>query len=68
MKHVRLDGRLAEHRAVDELARWWSQATEEARFRTLKASCEAQEGAPPLARLRLAIYLWEAESGQVEEG
>lgn len=62
--HGRLDGRLA--RDVDELARWWTSATQEARFALLKSSIQA--GSPPLDKLRYAIILAEIEAGEVAEG
>lgn len=57
-------GRLARH--VDELARWWTSATHEERFRLLKASVETNS--PPLASLRLAIIAAEIEAGEIGEG
>ncbi len=62
----KLDGRLA--RRIELLARWWNEATQEARFKALKASCEGEPEAPPLQDLQYAIYLAEAESGQIESG
>ena len=52
--------------AVDELARWYSQASQEARFAVWETAIK--ENSPPLARLRLAAILAEIESGQVCEG
>jgi len=54
-------------RLVEQLARWWTAASNEEKFRALKASTEGHEGAPPLDALRYAIYLAEAEAGQVAE-
>lgn len=51
---------------VIELARWWTSATQEERFRLLKTAC--QENTPPLGELRTAIILAETEAGEVGEG
>lgn len=59
-----LDGRLA--RDVEGLARWWTSASQEARFGLLKAALEANT--PSLQTLRIAIILAESEAGEVEEG
>lgn len=59
-----MDVRLA-IRSIDELARWWTQASEEARYETLLRA--TKENSPPLGALRLAIYLAEAEAGKVEQ-
>jgi len=60
-----VDVRLAQRR-IEELARWWTQASQEARYALcLKAT---QEDRPPLAQLRLAIILAESEAGEVSEG
>jgi len=58
-----LDVRVAR---IRELACWWTSASEEARYQALERA--AKENTPPLADLRLAIYLAEAEAGQVREG
>lgn len=60
-----LDGRMARLRVV-ELAQWWTQASQEERFRLLKKSTE--ENTPPLHELRTAIILAETEAGEVGEG
>ncbi len=59
-----LDGRVG-HR-VAELASWWTQATQEARFRLLEKACK--ENSPPLETLKLAIILSELEAGEVDQG
>jgi len=51
---------------IRELACWWTSASEEARYEALIRA--TKENSPPLAELRLAIYLSEAEAGQVSEG
>lgn len=58
-----MDVRVAE---LDALARWWSQATQEARYQVLTQA--TKENRPPLDTLHLAIILAETESGQVCEG
>lgn len=55
-------------RDVDALARWWTSASQEARFALLKRTCEGDPSAPPLRTLQIAIYLAEAEAGEVAEG
>lgn len=62
MKHE-LDDRLAR---IDELARWWTQATQKARFEAIHKAIT--EGIPDFQTLRLAIIVAEVEAGQVEEG
>jgi len=59
-----LDGRLA--RRIELLARWWTSASQEERFKLLKTAC--QENTPPLSDLRYAIILAETEAGEVGEG
>ncbi len=64
MSNVRqLDGRLA--RDVESLARWWTQATQEARFEFLKTS---KEKGIPWEAINAAIILAETEAGEVSEG
>jgi len=62
--HGRLDGRLADD--IESLARWWTSATQGARFALLKSA--TKENRPPFATLRAAIILAEAEAGEVAEG
>lgn len=57
-------GRLAW--SVERLARWWTSASQEEKFNTLKASIH--ENTPPLETLRLAIIAAEIEAGQISEG
>jgi hypothetical protein len=53
-------------RDVVALARWWTSATEEARFALwLQAT---RENTPDLRALQLAVYLAETEAGEVAEG
>jgi len=59
-----LDDRLA--RGVVELAQWWTQASQEARFEALKKAIHGE--GPPLQTLRLAIIVAEVEAGEVGEG
>jgi hypothetical protein len=54
---------------VIELARWWTSATKEARWQLLRMSIDQrspQKGTPPLAELKLAIILAEAEAGEID--
>jgi hypothetical protein len=51
---------------VEQLARWWTSASQEARFGLLRKA--VQENTPPLQTLRLAIILAEIEAGEVGEG
>lgn len=64
MRDGKLDGRLAGD--VVGLARWWTSATQEARFALLTQA--TRENRPPLDTLHLAIVLAETEAGEVEEG
>lgn len=52
-------------RSVDRLAQWWTQAPQEERFNLIRASVNGDREAPPLKTLQIAIYLAEAESGEV---
>jgi len=51
---------------LDALARWWTQASNEARFALLTQA--TKENRPPLQALHLAIYLAEVEAGEVDQG
>lgn len=53
-------------RELRELAEWWTQASQEARFQILRAAI--QENTPPLKTLHLAIIAAETEAGEVSEG
>lgn len=53
-------------RKLDELARFWTQATEEARYALLEKA--TKENSPPLWILRAAIVAAESEAGTFEEG
>jgi len=59
-----LDGRVAWR--IESLARWWTSASQEERFKLLKKAC--QENSPPLSELRFAIILAESEAGEIGEG
>jgi hypothetical protein len=55
---------------VEQLARWWSSATKEARFVLLQRVLGQKaplKGDPTLKELQLAIYLAEATAGEVIE-
>ena len=51
---------------IDSLARWWSQASNEARYALLVKA--AQENTPPLEEVRVAIILAETEAGTADQG
>jgi len=54
--------------AIESLARWWTQAPQEERFRLWRAAIEGEKGAPQLDQLRLASFLAEAQAGEIAEG
>lgn len=58
-----LDERVADRRIV-ELARWWQEATNEARFNLLQRSSRKEEGAPDHTQLLAAIILVESYAGE----
>lgn len=67
------DGKLGDVRAVhvspiERIARWWTSASNEERFRLLQASCKGEPDAPPLKTVQIAIYLAEVEAGEVAQG
>jgi hypothetical protein len=65
-----LGDRLGREHDVRRLAQWWTQATDESRFRLLQRvqqQVTPLKGDPPLDTLRLAILIAEAEAGQVDE-
>lgn len=51
--------------SIESLARWWSSASKESRFALLKRTIEGDPQAPGLREVRLAIYLAEAEAGEI---
>lgn len=51
---------------IDELARWYSQASEEARFQLWQKAIK--EKTPSLSELRVAAILAEIAAGKVSEG
>ena len=61
--------RLEQSRPVEQLARWWTAASQEERFRLLRVSLEKNppKDAPSLQALQIAIYLAEAEGGEIDE-
>jgi hypothetical protein len=61
-----VDGNVAT--AVDELARWWTAATQEARFALLRSTIKGEKEAPQLEVLKLAIIIAEIEAGEIAEG
>lgn len=55
---------------IERTARWWKEATQEARFKFLQriiGTKTPQKEDPSLAELRLAIILAEAESETIHE-
>lgn len=54
--------------SLEDLARWWTSAPQEARYALYARSIEGDEEAPPLEALRLAIYLAESEAGEIAQG
>lgn len=50
--------------ALDQLARWWTAATQEARFELYTKAIKGDREAPTLRTLQIAIYLAEAEGGE----
>lgn len=68
-----MDGQLVDVRArlstpIERIARWWTSASNEERFKLLQKSCQGEADAPPLKVVQLAIYLAEIEAGEVSEG
>jgi hypothetical protein len=51
---------------IDSIARWWAQASHEARFEFLTKA--AKEGTPPLEEIHVAVILAESEAGATGEG
>lgn len=62
-----MDDGLAERR-IDALARYWKSASKEARFALLRDTFHAPKTPHALRELQLAIYLAEAEAGEIGEG
>jgi hypothetical protein len=54
--------------SVERLARWWTSANQEARFALLRAAIHGEKEAPSVGQLQVAIYLAEAEAGEVDQG
>lgn len=53
---------------VEQLARWWTSATQAERFWLVNRAIKGDPEAPSLATLQIAIYLAEVEAGEVAEG
>lgn len=66
MTYGKLDERLA--RRVEDLARWWTQASEEARYAKIREALAPEASREDFRALRAAIILAEIEAGQVSEG
>lgn len=54
--------------SLERLAQWWTQAPQVERFELVRKSIHGDPEAPPLGTLHLAIYLAEAEAGEVDQG
>jgi len=58
-------------RPVDELARWWTSATQEERFLLLRTTLDKRapktKSTPDLGTLQLAILLAESEAGEIDQ-
>ena len=52
---------------IESLARWWGQASEEARFEALKKAAHGY-GPATLEEVHIAAYLAECEAGTVSQG
>lgn len=61
-----LDDRVARDAEIERLARWWTSASEKARYAALESAIHTNS--PDLEKLRLAIIVAETEAGQVAEG
>jgi hypothetical protein len=55
---------------VEQLARWWTSASQEERFLLLRQTIDARSTQKEISldELKLAIYLSEAEAGEIGEG
>lgn len=51
--------------SIEVLARWWTSASQGERFQLVKRTIEGDPEAPPFGTLRIAIYLAEAEAGEI---
>lgn len=63
-----MDGHVPSRHSIERLARWWTEASNEARFTLLRASLAAEKEAPDFRALQIAIYLAEAEAGEIAQG
>lgn len=61
-----MDVRLAER--IESLARWYTSASEEARYKAWEKAIHGDPQAPSLFELRAATILSETEAGKVSEG
>lgn len=60
-----LDVRLANAR-IEQRARWWTSASEKARYEALRQAIHGDQAT--FEEIRLAIILAETAAGEVEEG
>lgn len=51
---------------IDEIARWWTQAPNEARFKLLERVTKETPKVPTLEELKLAIIAAETAAGEVD--
>ena len=54
--------------AIERIARWWTSASQEERFAFLSRVIAGEEKAPTLGQIQVAIYLAEAEAGEIDQG
>lgn len=54
--------------SVWDVARYWTSASNEARFALLERAIKGDAAAPPLEVVRLAAILAEVEAGETGEG
>lgn len=54
--------------SVVSIARWWTSATQEARWALWNKAVHGDPQAPTLETLRVAVILAECEAGEVSEG
>lgn len=53
--------------AVERLARWWTSASQAERFVLIQAAIRGAPSAPPFSDLQVAIFLAEAEAGEIDQ-
>jgi hypothetical protein len=68
MRETHVNIRWSSAAEIERLARYWTSAAPQERFRLLKASIEGHSEAPPIGQLQLAAILAEFEAGEAREG